>query len=347
MTRSRQPRRAGRGIAGRAALALLAPLLLLAGLEAVFRVIRPDDGDARIHRRAMVEPDPDLLWRLIPYAEGEYATNPLGFRDRALDPAADRRVLVLGDSVSWGHGVPLESIYPILLEDRLNASGAGRVDVVNTGVPGYSTFQQLRLLERRGLRLRPDLVLLQFCLNDVVERYTTVAEFGGAGVFLGVDTRRAIPGLVGWLVRNSRAYAALAESVAARDRRRAEYRVQGLARDALGEPLESAWVTALAEIESIHALAGRHGVPLLIAIAPYRFQLADPDGSRQPQERLLAFARARGVPAVDLLPTFAAAMPATGSSLFLDASHFSAAGHTLAAEALVAPVQASLTEGGR
>ena len=52
----------------------------------------------------------------------------------------------------------------------------------------------------------PDLVILQFCLNDVVERYLTVARFGGDNVFLGVDTRRAGSGLFAFLLRHSRAF---------------------------------------------------------------------------------------------------------------------------------------------
>jgi len=328
-------------------LALLAPLLLVGGIEGIFRIVHPDDSARRTHRAALVEPDRDLLWRLIPHPDGDYATNQIGFRDRDLDPAADRRILVLGDSVSWGHGVALSSLYPILLENHLNARGPERFDVINTGVPGYSTFQQLRLLELRGLRLRPDVLVLQFCLNDVVERYTTVAEFGGRDVFLGVDTRQAVPGAVGWLIRNSRAYAALAERAAERNRREAEYRVQHLARDAIGPPLEHAWETVLAEIDAIHAIAQRNEIPLLIVIAPYRFQLADPDGSRQPQDRLLAFARARGIPALDLLPVFATAMGHTESSLFLDASHFSESGHAVAAEALLPTLRPLLEKSGR
>lgn len=75
--------------------------------------------------------------------------------------AGARRIVLLGDSFAWGWGVADSGSLCRQLERRLAAC-----EVVNAGVPGYSSDQELLWLEREGVKYRPDLVLLQFCAND-------------------------------------------------------------------------------------------------------------------------------------------------------------------------------------
>ena len=64
----------------------------------------------------------------------------------------------------------------------LNAPGApGPVEVLNTAAPGNTAYQELWDLER-SLQLSPDVVILQFALNDVVEPYRFLKRLGGAGI---------------------------------------------------------------------------------------------------------------------------------------------------------------------
>jgi lysophospholipase L1-like esterase len=101
-------------------------------------------------------------------------TNALGFRDDreyALQKGpATFRILVLGDSVTFGHGSIYEHTYPYLTEQRLKAWRSD-VDwqVWNLGVPGYNTSQELAYLMEVGPRYRPDLVVVGFFGNDLVE----------------------------------------------------------------------------------------------------------------------------------------------------------------------------------
>jgi len=102
--------------------------------------------------------------------------NRLGLRDDrdyALAKAARTfRVLVLGDSVTFGHGSVYEHTYPYLVEQRLRA---WRPDVDwqvwNAAVPGYNTSQELAQLVEVGSAFRPDLVVVGFFENDVVDNY--------------------------------------------------------------------------------------------------------------------------------------------------------------------------------
>lgn len=121
--------------------------------------------------------DPVLRQRLAPNYDGWFAgvpvhVNSLGFRDTreySLDKSPETfRILVLGDSVTFGHGALQETTYPYLLEQRLKQWRAD-VDwqVWNLGVPGYNTRQELAYLQRVGPRYDPDLVIVGFFLNDL------------------------------------------------------------------------------------------------------------------------------------------------------------------------------------
>lgn len=78
------------------------------------------------------------------------------------------RILVLGDSVTFGHGSVYEHTYPYLTEQRLKA---WRPDVDwqvwNAAVPGYNTSQELAHLLEVGERFQPDLVVVGFFDNDL------------------------------------------------------------------------------------------------------------------------------------------------------------------------------------
>jgi hypothetical protein len=79
------------------------------------------------------------------------------------------RILVLGDSVTFGHGSVYEHTYPYLLEQRLKE---WRPDldwqVWNAAVPGYNTSQELAQLIEVGPRFQPDLVVVGFFENDLI-----------------------------------------------------------------------------------------------------------------------------------------------------------------------------------
>ena len=76
------------------------------------------------------------------------------------DSARRPRVLMLGDSITFGSGVRDEETFCALM--------ARRHDVVNLGVEGYGTDQELLKLEREGLAYHPDVVVLNFTVaNDI------------------------------------------------------------------------------------------------------------------------------------------------------------------------------------
>ncbi|MHC4945004.1 MAG: SGNH/GDSL hydrolase family protein [Planctomycetota bacterium] len=118
------------------------------------------------HTRAF-EKDDFLFWRLIPN-NPKLGINSQGFRGLEVAPAkppGKKRILCLGCSVTFGLAEPLS--YADLLEQQLNREArTPRFEVLNLGVPGYSTFQGLRLLERACTQYKPDLITWLFGWND-------------------------------------------------------------------------------------------------------------------------------------------------------------------------------------
>ena len=120
--------------------------------------------------------DPVRGQRLAANYDGWFAgvpahTNALGFRDSrnySLEKAPGTfRIIVLGDSVTFGHGALAETTYPYLLEEQLKAWRSGvKWEVWNLGVPGYNTAQELAYLNEIGASYAPDLVIVGFFPND-------------------------------------------------------------------------------------------------------------------------------------------------------------------------------------
>jgi hypothetical protein len=100
--------------------------------------------------------------------------NNLGFRDPRDYPLEKGprtfRIVFLGDSVTFGHSSVYEHTYPYLVEQRLK-QWRPDVDwqVWNVAVPGYNTSQELAHLEEIGPRFAPDLVIVGFFENDLVD----------------------------------------------------------------------------------------------------------------------------------------------------------------------------------
>jgi len=98
--------------------------------------------------------------------------NSEGLRDREFSlekPPGVYRVMVLGDSTTFGWGVKAEDTAAKFLERKLNANlpaGYNRAEVMNTGVGNYDTVQEVTYYETIGWKYHPDLVVLVFFIND-------------------------------------------------------------------------------------------------------------------------------------------------------------------------------------
>lgn len=139
--------------------------------------------NATIYRRS---DDPGLIYEprpgssvAMPY--GAAGFNGAGMRDdreHAERPDGRTRVAVVGDSVVWGEEVALADTLPRHIEA---ASGA-RAEVLSFGVSGYDTAQESLWYVRAVRRWRPSVVVVVYCINDVMimsgpfNRYATPEE---------------------------------------------------------------------------------------------------------------------------------------------------------------------------
>lgn len=81
-------------------------------------------------------------------------------------PADVFRIAVVGDSYSFAPYMQFTDAFPKVLERMLNLrNGSRRVEVINYGVPAYSTSHEIAVVEQ-ALRENADLILLQITLND-------------------------------------------------------------------------------------------------------------------------------------------------------------------------------------
>lgn len=78
------------------------------------------------------------------------------------------RIVVIGDSVTMGHGVAEDDTYPSLLEARLNAGATtAKFEVINLGLSNMNLASSINRLEALGVPLHPDLIIYGFTLNDL------------------------------------------------------------------------------------------------------------------------------------------------------------------------------------
>lgn len=120
--------------------------------------------------------DRRLLWRLRPsheissrfFENKSYKINSDGLRGKEInDPKEKFRILALGNSCTFGWGISTENTYARILERLTNTDDAlPEVEVINAGIPGYSSFQGRRFYTEDLHRLKPDIILLMFGWND-------------------------------------------------------------------------------------------------------------------------------------------------------------------------------------
>jgi lysophospholipase L1-like esterase len=109
-----------------------------------------------------------LVYELNKNYEG---INSFGMRDKEidLDDIKDLyKIAVIGDSHAYSIKVKNnDETFPSHLEHYLNSNiGQKMVKILNFGVPGYNTAQELEVLKSKALMFEPRLVILQYCIND-------------------------------------------------------------------------------------------------------------------------------------------------------------------------------------
>ncbi|MDP8257395.1 MAG: SGNH/GDSL hydrolase family protein [Candidatus Alcyoniella australis] len=295
-------------------------------------------------------PDHELGWKLRPGAVDTWARvdvriNAKGLRGPELEyakPVGVKRILYLGDSLTFGYGIRSYGYTFAYQVQRLLAQSPDcRVQTINAGVDGYSPWQELIYLQREGLKYDPDLVVLGFVLNDVVEKYV-LTRYGGTGVgfqlmqsYVSLTDRLCnISGLM-YFARRLSARIRLGEDVQRGAQQQQLLQIRDLIRNPNDPLVKKAWAETLANVDGIVRLCKEREIALLIVVFPFTIQFQDMQQMNEPQLRMIEYAGERGVPVIDMLPLLAQRAEQSGltiDQLFLDGCHPSHAGHRIVAE---------------
>ncbi len=136
----------------------------------------PADGRVTLGHMIRLSPNPRIIYEFKPdldvtFIGAPVTINAAGFRGSfhsEAKPPGTRRIVGVGDSFMFGHGVGDDEVYMQVLEGLLNRFATdSRFETVNTAVPGYNTVMEVETLETRGLAYEPDVVLIHFVGNDL------------------------------------------------------------------------------------------------------------------------------------------------------------------------------------
>ena len=311
---SKRTRASGKVLAARVLSGVVAVVLALGVAEVAFRALwlkRLTVGsgldDPRFHHR----PKP---YETYHYTSEEFdvtiRTNRFGLRgpDPVLPkPPGRMRILMLGDSYTFGFPVRDEETFSHLIEAGLRERGYN-VDVINGGVSGYSSTLEYLSLRDQFLAFEPDLVILWFDLGDVQEDawYQKNLLYDEAGRIVRCDPRYVNGRFAWWewskehlalakyldtrvvrtvqklqvlgfarylqiAMRGQRAKNVIAQLKAQeRTERIGEYERFLLVRDwATEEIVAPAWATTTGYLARIHELLRERSIPFMIGLYPY------------------------------------------------------------------------------
>jgi len=288
--------------------------------------------------RSIFTYDPDLSYRLKPDFRGLrhdssdelHLTNSrglLGAEEVNPDPAV-RKVIFLGDSVTYGSHLPFKKAFV----SRMGEAADDSRQLLNAGCPGWSTHQELGFFRLYLSDLPIDEVVVVFTLNDLL-RFEWV--WRDERSFQMSPELRGLGGLV-----QSRLTDLKLSRL--RSRFRADDTLRPLAalnNTCLYAYLPEAWERYREDIRpALEALIAKRSI--ILAAVPARPQLeslnrgGDPARVLFPQRRLEELARETGIGYLDLLPAFRAAEGDydTGHFLTGDKLHLSPKGHRRVAE---------------
>jgi len=264
---------------------------------------------------------------------------------------AAQRILVLGDSFTWGWGVSQGEA----LTDRLQARLAPTVAIYNRGVIGFGTAQEYLLLKRELAANTYEAVVLMFFINDLNDNGD--GKDGHRPYFELVDGQllpRNQPALARtsplqlFLKDHSRAYLFVEFELGMLKRRfRGETDDERLYREKAAvdfHDLPGYAVTARL-LEEMNRLVREHGARFFLVYVPQRGE-SDLDAPhpyvRSVHAMIDDITRRAGIPMIDLAPVFRQQVKAGHELVYPIDAHWNRTGHALAADVLLSsPIFAS------
>ena len=258
--------------------------------------------------------------------------NRYGLRGPNIEPKKPEgvfRILALGDSFTFGEGVADNETFVMQLEKILNAekntTDGYRYQTINAGVSGYNTSDEVTYLKNRWLMFEPDIVLLNFYLNDAYDESQFGTFISGVGVNTSLEVYKLISNsrFIQWAIRMWKRWR-ISQSVTKIYNSQFSDNPQLSGHD---------WNASKQAITQAVELTSTHNIRLVLVIFPELYELTEDYPFKHIHERVSQFAKSLGIPTIDLLKIF---LGHDADTLWVHATdhHPNAYAHKIAAHAI-------------
>lgn len=274
-------------------------------------------------------------------------TNSYGFRDYEWEmpkPPGRIRIMVVGDSLTFGNAAPFEAIYSKVLERMLKKQNP-QIEVINAATQGWATYDEVDFLKLEGLSYQPDLVIIGFYPNDFGARPQKYQAH------LSEDGRwesrpwwlRWLPYRFIFLFKRSALITYMRDRVDVMSYGKKDLVTQLLCNEIDLDKAPQIIDTLSYILEMKQACEKKRAKLMLVSIPPLNtFWL--PQGQSKYNDRLRSFCQDHGISFVDLSQGFWKVKNPNALYFYPWDGHMTPQGHQLAAEQLYQPVMDLLRE---
>lgn len=301
--------------------------------------------------------------RNVPGTTGEVVitTNALGYRNPEIGPKTRTRVLFLGDSITISDYLSEEASFVRRVQALSEAGGGAPLETINAAVAGIGLENELAILRETGLGTAPDVVVLDFFLNDVepspgvrilqppgwLEWSWFARHLGRVLPFLlRPETFRLYTWETGPWRRELRRLYPPGEGDPLRDPGAFNAEILQAYNDWGSAWTDSAWRRIEPLLMDFRRQATLHGFTPLIVCLPVKLQIESRLVYDQPQKRLQTIAARLGIPVLDLMPLLRERLPRATAAVFRDHCHYTAYGNEFLAPLILDFVRAHLPAPG-
>ncbi|MBT5549609.1 MAG: SGNH/GDSL hydrolase family protein [Nitrospina sp.] len=262
--------------------------------------------------------------------------NSLGYRDHEHSLAKPKdtfRILVLGDSMTFGQGVDnLKDIIPKKLETYLNKTpNKTRFEVISFAHPGYHTDSELYDLYTNGFKFQPDLIFLSYYHNDIPHgpeflgcNPTNKDLIEGEGAFNESLRRSALYQTINF--RFNRLLEKLKRKPSLTDCINTSYASLG-------------WEMQRVYLDAIRMASTFRQIKLMIGVIPLMFKLDEEHPIGREHSKLADYCKNRGVECIDFLETDFKGKKAEDYIFSKDDRHLNAAAAEIVSKSLYKKLQ--------
>jgi len=211
------------------------------------------------------------------------------------------RIACLGDSHTFGFGIGYEESWPAQLQGALQANAERDVEAINCGVNAYDTLQEVIWMRKRVLAFEPDIVVLQYFINDTAAR-----GIGGKG-----ERRRdwlyelSHPRREGF-IKSLRAHSRVADLVFDGIFRRRNLTFYSASRETAYRPDDAGWQRVREALVAARDELAARDIEFAVALFPFMLRAGDRFTSHEAFEVVKEFCAAQGILCIDTESAFVA-----------------------------------------